>query len=425
MKKIIFMMLITASLNVSAQSYFDCLDASGITREGVLTTIAEAGGSIYGAMTDYSGEPGSVWYFKTTNDNKVVEMLEVPENFPFSQYSTAQISDFVEYNGEVLISSSLGITYLDWTPFEEVSINVDTINGLIDRLSMVIDPETNVLYFSGDHFVIPEIGSGDFGYYDGSFHLFNLPSIAVETTLPAAVVATDIVWISSNEELWEFNRATGEFSLILQQDAVFPGTPFMFSDGTIGLVEEDLNTPEDILLLGTYETPFELWDKITIHDPGKLLEYDGKKMFAGIPLSTSLDPAIYEIDNGDFTVFGPNPLAMSTALVVENSIYACTGGFYDGAYGVDGSGGCPIARMVLQTSVEETEGTSDLTLHPNPTTGLLTIESTDINVVVKIINATGQMVKTFEIVSVKTEIDISDLPNGLYWVGREAILLQK
>jgi hypothetical protein len=83
-----------------------------------------------------------------------------------------------------------------------------------------------------------------------------------------------------------------------------------------------------------------------------------------------------------------------------------------------------LYRIDYGTEIDDAS-ISAISVHPNPTTGVLIIETSDLNSDIKVFNSTGQLVRTFDIISFKTEIDISNLPSGLYWVNGEAILLQK
>mgnify|MGYP003499391613 FL=1 len=83
-----------------------------------------------------------------------------------------------------------------------------------------------------------------------------------------------------------------------------------------------------------------------------------------------------------------------------------------------------LYRIDYGTEIEN-ESLSQISIHPNPTTGTLIIETSNFNFDAKIFNSVGQLVKTFDIISLKTEIDISDLPGGLYWVNGQAVMLQK
>lgn len=61
-------------------------------------------------------------------------------------------------------------------------------------------------------------------------------------------------------------------------------------------------------------------------------------------------------------------------------------------------------------------GDNDIAVYPNPTTGLLYIKSNNIASEYHIVNAIGQTVLTNIITSENQQIDISNLPNGVYFV---------
>jgi len=74
-----------------------------------------------------------------------------------------------------------------------------------------------------------------------------------------------------------------------------------------------------------------------------------------------------------------------------------------------------VSNIVLLTSTVETEESINFHLYPNPVTGLLTIE-TPLKSIVEIHNITGQLIKTHATSDIKTEIDVSALPAGVYLV---------
>ena len=66
--------------------------------------------------------------------------------------------------------------------------------------------------------------------------------------------------------------------------------------------------------------------------------------------------------------------------------------------------------------VEEIETTAFATLHPNPTTGQVTIMGHDLKAAV-VLNALGQQVATATGEGETLQIDIANLPIGVYFVN--------
>jgi hypothetical protein len=71
-----------------------------------------------------------------------------------------------------------------------------------------------------------------------------------------------------------------------------------------------------------------------------------------------------------------------------------------------------IGNIGIKTLVNNT----DLSMYPNPTTGLLNITTTAAKATVEIFNIMGQNVATKEITNGANTIDISNLSNGVYSV---------
>ena len=74
-----------------------------------------------------------------------------------------------------------------------------------------------------------------------------------------------------------------------------------------------------------------------------------------------------------------------------------------------------IGQTSFDWGVEENDATAFATLHPNPTTGLLSITGKDLRQV-EVFNMIGQQVATAQGMGETLHIDISELPAGVYFV---------
>ncbi len=108
----------------------------------------------------------------------------------------------------------------------------------------------------------------------------------------------------------------------------------------------------------------------------------------------------------------------------SNSIYV-TGSFYSSAmiFGTDTllSSGSPdefIAKLNSTTGIADLENTqSTITLYPNPTSGIFTIESTSAKLSsIKIMNVLGECVYQSEIRNSKSEIILTGVSKGIYFL---------
>lgn len=140
------------------------------------------------------------------------------------------------------------------------------------------------------------------------------------------------------------------------------------------------------------------------------------------------DPEDYSgvVRSKDYSVwekFGPEVLVGDPFIFWSGSTQYWMGTTIGGIQ-IQGIQTSTLYRIDYGTDIHDVS-TSAISIYPNPTTGTLIIETSDLNSDVKMYNSTGQLVKTLNVTSLKTEVNISDLPDGLYWVGSEAILLQK
>jgi Secretion system C-terminal sorting domain len=74
----------------------------------------------------------------------------------------------------------------------------------------------------------------------------------------------------------------------------------------------------------------------------------------------------------------------------------------------------------LHNGVGELSNEENVEMHPNPVSTTITIEIKDNKGKVSIYNLLGEIINTTEITNYKTEIDVSTLPKGLYFVEVES-----
>ncbi|NSW94617.1 MAG: T9SS type A sorting domain-containing protein, partial [Bacteroidales bacterium] len=88
-------------------------------------------------------------------------------------------------------------------------------------------------------------------------------------------------------------------------------------------------------------------------------------------------------------------------------------------YVTNSGGGSKGENVEVSKSRIEVPGISDLIVYPNPTSGLLTVESPDKDekvYTINLINSSGQVVlnKTYTVIGGKFEIDLSGVSDGFY-----------
>lgn len=133
---------------------------------------------------------------------------------------------------------------------------------------------------------------------------------------------------------------------------------------------------------------------------------------------------IYKTDLDVFEKIGPEILINAGAFIFWSGDEQYILGITPGGPIFEGIPAATFYRVDNGTKILNVAETL-LNMYPNPTTGTLIIETSDLSSDVTMYNSTGQLVRTFDIISFKTEIDISNLPSGLYWVNGEAVMLQK
>ncbi|TVQ93936.1 MAG: T9SS C-terminal target domain-containing protein [Bacteroidetes bacterium] len=72
------------------------------------------------------------------------------------------------------------------------------------------------------------------------------------------------------------------------------------------------------------------------------------------------------------------------------------------------------AVFELEVSVPIIEALADLKVYPNPAQDLVTIESNEIITEVRLLNISGQLLKTLEVQDVQVNLKLNDLPAGIY-----------
>ena len=116
--------------------------------------------------------------------------------------------------------------------------------------------------------------------------------------------------------------------------------------------------------------------------------------------------------------------------VITRQIYAGSSGKYQ--VQVIDSSGCtsPLSSPYnfVFTGIHQASNLNDLRIYPNPTTGILTIETNGIKEgQLSIINLTGQ-VQMQLVISEKTEVDLHKLPRGVYLLklqSKDGIMMER
>ncbi len=110
--------------------------------------------------------------------------------------------------------------------------------------------------------------------------------------------------------------------------------------------------------------------------------------------------------NTTYTVNGTDGNGCSNSSSITQSVSLCTG-------------------LAIQNGVEA----QSISIFPNPTNGILNVASTSSATELQILNVLGQVVQTTNIINQTTQLNISDLKNGLYFVkvleGNKVIATQK
>jgi len=90
--------------------------------------------------------------------------------------------------------------------------------------------------------------------------------------------------------------------------------------------------------------------------------------------------------------------------------------FYEYAYCTIPGYPLRIGQTSLNDGIDETEATASATLHPNPTTGLVTITGENLKAA-EVLNTLEQRVATASGEGETLQVDISGLPAGVYFVN--------
>jgi hypothetical protein len=132
-----------------------------------------------------------------------------------------------------------------------------------------------------------------------------------------------------------------------------------------------------------------------------------------------------------WTVLNPTPVVMTQSILQQNPVYADT----LLAFGFDALPGCPLGPMAI---TDYQKAKTAISIFPNPSSGKFTIEHTEnanehSMMSLEIYNSVGEKIFQTEISEIKSEIDLSDQPNGIYFVSiktekelfTEKIIIQK
>ena len=74
-----------------------------------------------------------------------------------------------------------------------------------------------------------------------------------------------------------------------------------------------------------------------------------------------------------------------------------------------------IAVLTVITSIETIQNTDYIKIYLNPSNGIFTIHGKNIQAV-EIVNISGKVVKKFQVLSFKFQVDLSDQPKGIYFI---------
>jgi len=77
------------------------------------------------------------------------------------------------------------------------------------------------------------------------------------------------------------------------------------------------------------------------------------------------------------------------------------------------------STVIISTVGVDNINTSTLTMSPNPTTGVLVLNNLTIGKNFRLVNALGQLVKSFEATSTQMTLDITAQPAGTYFLQSE------
>jgi hypothetical protein len=133
----------------------------------------------------------------------------------------------------------------------------------------------------------------------------------------------------------------------------------------------------------------------------------------------------YNQDGSSDSTFGTDGI-VTTAIDSSNSYLCAVAIQHDGKILVGGEiyindtiGRLALARYISGLNIGEIDNPNNsILIYPNPSTGRLTVETslTPANSQLTIMNLCGQQLITRQITSPKTQIDISSLPSGVYFV---------
>jgi uncharacterized delta-60 repeat protein len=159
-----------------------------------------------------------------------------------------------------------------------------------------------------------------------------------------------------------------------------------------------------------------------------IIQSDNKIVVIGTSMNNSVHDfriVRYNQDGSSDSTFGTDGI-VTTAIDSSNSYLCAVAIQHDGKILVGGEiyindtiGRLALARYISGLNIGEIDNPNNsILIYPNPSTGRLTVETslTPANSQLTIMNLCGQQLITRQITSPKTQIDISSLPSGVYFV---------
>ncbi|MEZ4993679.1 MAG: T9SS type A sorting domain-containing protein [Saprospiraceae bacterium] len=129
---------------------------------------------------------------------------------------------------------------------------------------------------------------------------------------------------------------------------------------------------------------------------------------------TTAQSIIVESDNGNTSTINLN--AIESIVFEDNNMVVNKSDCGDNYFNVSFSK--KLAFEATITAIGEIESqTNSIAIYPNPVANTLIIDTqSDHHSNARIISANGSILKSFNMVNQQSEIDVSDLPSGLYFI---------
>lgn len=195
----------------------------------------------------------------------------------------------------------------------------------------------------------------------------------------------EYIYERDNKVYW-WNKTLGEFTM-LYDFAAQVGDEWEIKVGTSQLV---MHVDEE----GTVEYNGQTYRTLVVSDPQDL--FSGT-IICGIGHETSFFPERLMTKGDDFRVEGMRCVWQYGQLIIQTSETACDEVYFNFHYDVD------------ETTADE------FRVYPNPATGIITISGAQSGKY-RITNTVGQTLKTGRVDVENQQINVSQLPNGMYFI---------